>query len=107
VAGDPARAGQDPGRLAGLAGQRPVAGPHLHLAPLVFLLPARRGDAILPDEPGWTLAVVFGIPSAWLLLLGLVALLRSDRRSVPDLLAGTRVEVDAGLHSSGSTGKES
>jgi uncharacterized RDD family membrane protein YckC len=64
------------------------------------------GDAILPDEPGWTLAAVFGIPSAWLLLLGVVALLRSDRRSLPDLLAGTRVEVDADLHSSGSTGKE-
>jgi len=47
---------------------------------------------------------VFGVPLAWLLLLGLVALLRSDRRSVPDLLAGTQVEVDADLHSSGSTG---
>jgi uncharacterized RDD family membrane protein YckC len=47
---------------------------------------------------------VFGVPLAWLLLLGLVALLRSDRRSVPDLLAGTRVEVDADLQSSGSTG---
>lgn len=62
------------------------------------------GDAILPDEPGWTVAAVFGVPLAWLLLLGLVALLRSDRRSVPDLLAGTQVEVDADLHSSGSTG---
>jgi len=31
----------------------------------------------------------------------------NDRRSLPDLLAGTRVEVDADLHSSGSTGKES
>jgi glycopeptide antibiotics resistance protein/uncharacterized RDD family membrane protein YckC len=72
----------------------------------VVVIPAigEWGDAILPDEPGWTLAAVFGVPLAWLLLLGLVALLRSDRRSVPDLLAGTRVEVDADLHSSGSTG---
>jgi uncharacterized RDD family membrane protein YckC len=75
----------------------------------VVVIPAlgEWGDAILPDEPVWTLAAVFGVPLAWLLILGVVALLRSDRRSVPDLIAGTRVDVDADLHSSGSTGKES
>jgi uncharacterized RDD family membrane protein YckC len=57
----------------------------------VVVVPAlgEWGDAILPDEPGWTRAVVFGVP-----------------RSLPDVVAGTRVEVDAALHSSGSTGRE-
>lgn len=48
-------------------------------------------DAAVPDQPGWTLLVVFGLPLAWLGLLGLVSLLRPDRRSLPDLSAGTRV----------------
>lgn len=45
----------------------------------------------LPDHPLWTLAVVFGLPIAWLSLLTVVSLLRADRRSLPDLIAGTRV----------------
>lgn len=50
-----------------------------------------RVDAALPDHPLWMLAVVFGLPVAWLGVLGLVSLLRADRRSLPDLIAGTRV----------------
>ena len=50
-----------------------------------------RVDAALPDHPPWMLAVVFGLPVAWLGVLGLVSLLRADRRSLPDLIAGTRV----------------
>ncbi|HQA79093.1 MAG TPA: VanZ family protein, partial [Propionicimonas sp.] len=50
-----------------------------------------RVDAALPDHPLWMLAVVFGLPVAWLGVLGLVSLLRADRLSLPDLIAGTRV----------------
>lgn len=52
-------------------------------------------DAV-PDRPGATLAVVVGAPLGWLLLLGLIALARRDRRSLPDLVARTRVTVGAG-----------
>ncbi len=44
-----------------------------------------------PDRLGWTLAAAVLPPAGWLVLLGVVALLRRDRRSLPDLLAGTRV----------------
>lgn len=44
-----------------------------------------------PDRLGWTLAAAVLPPAGWLVLLGVVALLRRDRRSLPDLLVGTRV----------------
>jgi len=47
----------------------------------------------IPDTPGVTLITALAIPSGWLVLVGLVALLRADRRSLPDLAAGTRVVV--------------
>jgi glycopeptide antibiotics resistance protein len=47
----------------------------------------------VPATPGATLFTAVGIPAAWLLILGLVGLLRPDRRSVPDLVAGTRVSI--------------
>lgn len=47
----------------------------------------------VPDTPGATLVTAVGIPVAWLLFVGVVALLRKDRRSLPDLAAGTRVIV--------------
>ena len=109
--------GSTPGQaLLGLAVRRADGGPGtwwryllreaLVLWPVVVVpVLGEAVDAILPDEPGWTLAAVFGMPLAWLFVLGLVALARSDRRSVPDLLAGTRVVLDADLHSSGSTVK--
>ena len=49
----------------------------------------------VPDTPGVTLLTAAGIPVAWLLFVGLVALLRRDRRSLPDLAAGTQVVVSA------------
>lgn len=47
-----------------------------------------------PLPPGATVLTALGIPAGWLLIVGVIALLRSDRRSLPDLLAGTRVAVD-------------
>lgn len=49
----------------------------------------------VPDSPGATLLTALGLPLAWVLLVGVVALLRPDRRSLPDLAAGTRVVVSA------------
>jgi ADP-dependent NAD(P)H-hydrate dehydratase / NAD(P)H-hydrate epimerase len=50
----------------------------------------------VPDTPGATLFTALAIPSGWLVVVGLVALLRRDRRSLPDLVAGTRVVVTQG-----------
>jgi hypothetical protein len=47
----------------------------------------------VPDTPGATLFTALGIPAVWLLILWVVGMLRRDRRSVPDLIAGTRVSV--------------
>jgi len=44
-----------------------------------------------PDRVGWTLAAAFAPPAGWLFLLGVVALARRDRRSLPDLVARTQV----------------
>lgn len=44
-----------------------------------------------PDRLGRTLAAAVVPPVGWLVVLGVVALLRGDRRSLPDLLARTQV----------------
>ena len=46
---------------------------------------------VFPDRIGWTLAAAVVPPIGWLVILGVVALLRRDRRSLPDLLARTQV----------------
>lgn len=46
-----------------------------------------------PAAPGATVLTALGIPVGWLFIIGVIALVRADRRSLPDLAAGTRVAV--------------
>lgn len=82
-----------------LDGQRPRWWRYL-VRELVLMWPLAVAPAVstwvhdnVPDAPGATLLSAFGPPLAWLLLVGVVALMRRDRRSLPDLVAGTRVVV--------------
>lgn len=96
-------AGATPGRaLVGLSARLPDGRPALwwrHLVREVVLLwPVGVAPVVAawvhdayPERQGWTVATAAGLPLAWLVLLGVVALLRRDRRSLPDLVAGTRV----------------
>lgn len=96
--------GATPGRaLVGVAVRDAVAGGEVAwwrylLREAVLLWPlavvpwlAEWTHDVFPDRIGWTLAAAVVPPVGWLFVLGVVALLRRDRRSLPDLLARTQV----------------